>query len=353
MASLSIKEVQQLLSALETLLDDEDKEEVCRIAEPLVPIWTRESARVKDHMREVIEADGSRRDAYLWVPLPWKEAGLPFPLNKSQVKLYAYLYAVCWCLTVRKQLHTSLRELQPLMTKAIEARESVLEEYAQMRDMFWNPAMLWLPSFINNGAGALADLYFKKAKQGRILLADSAFEVLTRVGYEAAQSAIESIYREEGSPYRAALEIWQEVIDSRTSEDRVPPPSAVAEILTAGTEFEMKVPATFFQEVAQKNGKTRRILENAIVASMGKCCEQLVAEFNKFGREVEVDEDLRSIVGFDMRKALAREIILDSKRRKQSIAKLCEEASLDPKFVRTFGEELGYLQKRGRPKKLG
>lgn len=368
MVHSSIKELWQQLGALATQLDAEEKKEAYKIAELLAPMLAIESTRVKDHVKEFIEADGSQRDALLWTPLPWRQAGLPFPSNRSEVTLYACIYGVLWCLAVKELLQVSPQELAPLVAKALQAKENILDGYAQMIGRYWDPVGSWLVRFINHGAGALADTYFGKAKVGRIVIADSVAEVLARVGFEGAISARDSIFREEGSPYIVAeegspyivaLEALTEVIESRTPEDGVPPASAVAEIFAATIEFNMRLPATFLKELAQKDSKTRHRLENAIVASMAERCKQLVAESSIFGHEV--DEDLKSIIGFDMRRALARDIVLTYKKRKvtgtrrrepyQSLKELCEEAGAEYKFVETFGIDQGMLPKRGSPNK--
>lgn len=350
MVRSNIEELQAMLGALARQLDDEDKEEANKIAQVLAPGLAMESNRVKNHMKELIEADGSQRDARMWVPLPWREEGLRFPWTESEAVLYAGICGVLWCFAVRERLYSPPRELWPLMVKAIKAKESTFREYAQMINRYWEPALRWLPDFINHGAGALAG-HFKQTKLGPVLLADSIAEVLKRLGLEAAISARDSLYKEKGSPYQVALEVWQEVIDSTTCEGCIPPPSAVAEILVASIEANLRMSATFLKELAQRDSKARHTLENTIVISMMRYCEQLEVEFSLSG-EVTVDEDLKSMTGFDMRRALAREIILDSKRQKESIAKLCQEAGLERRFVQTFGEETGLLKKWGRPRKV-
>lgn len=359
----TLNELWNLAIALEKELDAQAHEEANQIALQATHVFEAKLKRLREQTHEFTEAGGSSRDLSALVPLPWQQEGIPFPSTSKECMQAARIYGITQSWTLCKVLHTTSRELEPLVNKALQGKQDTLKEYIEMENRYREPALSWLSRYINHGAGALADFYFGRVRRWNLPYVELAALRLEQVGLRGALKGRDEVLKQEDSPYFAALTDYTGVIDRVTAGVvTAPPPSASAEIFAAWLEMEVKCSATIFMELAQNDSKLRHAVERGVISSMEDCCRQLVAELETVSGEIKYrNEALAPEIDFNMDQALAWAIVDTYKRRKTSakqtrgsyrkLQELCEEAGADANFVREFAVKQDLLPKLGRPRK--
>ncbi len=126
-----------------------------------------------------------------------------------------------------------------------------MKEYEEMENNYREPALSWLTRYINKGAADLAGFYFGRFRRWRIPYVELATLFLEQAGLQGAFKGRDEVLKEEDSPYLAAFKGYTEVIDRMTADAVTPPsPRAIAEIVVAYWETEIKISAMICMELA-------------------------------------------------------------------------------------------------------
>ena len=362
MRLMSVAELWNFALALAKELDKEALFEANQLALQASPVFKARLKRLKDQIRELADAGGSRRDALALVPHPWRQDGFSFPASEKECELVARTQGIMLNFALRKILHTSRQELDPLVAEAFRRKQDTFDKYAETVNKYYQPAGEWFCRHVNHNAAALADFYFGQLRRGRIPLVELITLNLEQVGLEGARKAIDEVVKEEDSLYSTLMKAYREEVVGLAARTELSSPSATAELIVAHCERLIKYEATFYKDLTQRDSKLRRAITAGVTSSMRDYCRKRSAELERFFDAIECRNELRrSEIDFDPSKALALDIILTYKRRKveairrrepyEKLSVLCEEAGADYEYVQAFAVKLGLLPKRGRPRK--
>lgn len=361
MKLISVEELWNFALALAREMNKEALFESNQLALQVSPTFKARLRRLKEQIREIIDAGGSRRDMVALVPQPWRREGISFPTTEKECEMVAHTHGIVLTYALRKILGTSPQELAPLIAEALRTKQDVLDEFAGIRDKYYHLAGEWFCRHINHGAGALADFYFCRLRRGSIPLVELITLNLEQAGMEGAKKVIDEVVKAEDSPYYRFIKAYGELVEALTPRMEPPLPGAAAELIVASLEFIARYEATLYRDLAQQESKLRRAVIKGVASSMGDTCRKRLAELEGLFGAIECRNDLRrSEIDFDANKTLALDIILDYKRRKtgakrrrepyEELSALCEVAGADYEYVQAFAVKLGLLPKRGRPR---
>jgi len=362
MKLMSVAELWNFALALAKEMDKEALFESNQLALQAFPIIKAKLKRLKDQIRELVDAGGSPRDALALAPHSWTQEGFSFPASEEECELVARTHGIMLNFALRKILHTSRQELDPLIAEAFRRKQDTFDKYAETVNKYYQPAGEWFCSHVNHLAGALADFYFGLLRRGTIPLVELITLNLEQAGLDGARKAIDEVVKEEDSPYSTLMKAHREEVVALADRMELSSPSATAELIVAFLERLIKYEATFYKDLTQRDSKLRRVVIEGIASSMRESCRERLTELEDFFGSIECRNELRrSEIDFDPNKALALDIILTYKRWKagakrrreayKSLGVLCEEAGTDYEYVQAFAVELGLLPKRGRRRK--
>ncbi len=362
MRLMSVAELWNFALALAKELDKEALFEANQLALQASPVFKARLKRLKDQIRELADAGGSRRDALALVPHPWRQEGVSFPASEKECELVARTHGIMLSFALRKMLHTSRQELGPLVAEAFRRKQDTFDRYAGTVNKYYQQAGEWFCRHVNHCAAALADFYFGRLRRGTIPLVELITLNLEQAGLDGARKVVDEVVIEEDSPYSTLMKAYGELVHALTARMEPPSPSATAELIVASYERIIKHEATFYKDLTQRDNKLRRAIIVRVTSSMRNICRKRSAELEGFFGAIECRNELRrSEIDFDPNKALALDIILTYKRRKvgaerrreryEKLSVLCEEAGADYEYVQAFAVKLGLLPKRGRPRK--